>query len=131
MVTLLHAVFKRQTGQITVELVSPLVIGANKAARIAVRLLAKTHAAMSAAVFHHADAVVRGPVSGCHTVTHHQDLTFANMAKFVVARIGNLDFKANIAPVRAIEYFLQLLRIQLRIRVGPKRNAAGAGLIPA
>jgi hypothetical protein len=55
-VALLHAVLERQAGEVAVELVGPLVVRADEAARVALRLLAEAHAAMRAAVLHHADA---------------------------------------------------------------------------
>ncbi len=55
-ITVSHTVFKRQTCQVTIELISPLVIRADKAAGVAVLRLAKTYATVGAAVFNHPDA---------------------------------------------------------------------------
>ena len=51
-------IFEGQSTQIAIELVGPLVIGAYKTALIAMGLLTKPHAAVSAAVFNHANTVI-------------------------------------------------------------------------
>ena len=120
----LHAILERQAGEVTIELVGPLVIGTDKTAGIAVLVLAKAHATVGAAVFNHAYAGVCCAVFGRHAVTHHNHLPLADVAELVVASIGYLDVEANITPVRAVEDFFQLLLVELGVGVGPERDAA-------
>ncbi len=130
-VALFHAVFKRQASQIAVEFVSPLVIGAHKAAGIALRGLAEAHAAVRAAVFDHTDAVVRRTVFGGDAVAHHEHLPLAHMAKLEVAKVGDLNLQPDITPVRTVKNLFQLTLVKLGVGVSPKGHAAGAGLAPA
>ena len=113
-------VLERQARQIAIELVGPLVIGADKAAGIAVRLLAKAHAAVGAAVFHNAYTGICGAVLRGHPVPDHQHLALTHVAEFVVADIGNLSLEADVTPVRAVKDFSQFLLVELRVGVGPR-----------
>src|SRR5690606_8747100 len=118
------AVAERQPGKIAIQLVGPLVIGADKAARIALRFLAEAHAAMGAAVFDHVDAAI--------TVAHHDDRTLADPGLAVIARLRDLDLQRDIAPMAmAVEETVELAAIDRRIGIGPEGDAAGARALPA
>src|SRR5690606_31948197 len=87
-VLLLDAMAERQPGEIAVQLVGPLVIGADEAARIALRLAAEAHAAMGAAVLDHVDAAV--------AVAHHDDGALADPGQLEIAGIRNLDLQRDV-----------------------------------
>src|SRR3546814_3003675 len=72
-VALLHALAEWQPGEVAIQLVGPLVIGADETARLAARLLAEAHAAMGAAVFDHMQAAV--------AVAHYDHRTLAEDRK--------------------------------------------------
>ena len=119
-----YAVFEWQARQVAVELVSPLVIGANETADITVLRLTKPHTTMCATVFNNPDAIIKQSIFGCNAVTHHQHLALADVTQFVIARVGNLNFKTDVTPVRAIKNLVQFLLVDLRVGVNPKGNAA-------
>ncbi len=53
------------------------------------------------------------------------------MAQFEVTGVGYFDFQTHIAPMASVKNLVQLLLVELRVGVGPKRHATGAGLLPA
>src|SRR3546814_20746082 len=61
-IALLHALAEWQAGEVAIQLVGPLVIGADETARLAARLLAEAHAAMGAAVLDHMQEIGRAHV---------------------------------------------------------------------
>ena len=129
-VAFFNAILKGQARQVAVEFVGPLVIRANKTTGIALRCLAKTNATVGAAVFNNAQAVVSAAVFRRDSVAHHDYLALAYVAEFVVASVRNFDLKTNVTPMRAVENLVQFLLVKLGIGVDPKRNPAGAGLVP-
>ena len=57
-IALFHAVFEGQATQVAIELVGPLVVGADKASLVAVRLLHEAHPPVGTPVLHHPDAMI-------------------------------------------------------------------------
>jgi hypothetical protein len=126
-----HAILERQAGEFAIELVRPLVVGAHEAAGVAVGLLAEAHPAVGAAVLDHANAGIDAAILRRDAIADHDHLALADGRELEIADVGDLDFEADVAPVRAVEDFLQLLPVQLRVGVGPERHAAGPGGGPA
>ena len=84
-VAIFHAILEGQPGQVTIELVSPLMIGANKGSSVAMRCLAKTHATMGAAVFKRVDRTIR--------IARDDDGRIAHKRRAVIARLWNVALK--------------------------------------
>ena len=85
------AAAERHAEQVAVEIVGPLVIGADELLRRAAAGGAELHAAMGAAVDQHVDRAVG--------TAHGDDLAVAELAALEVAGVGDLGFEADIEPV--------------------------------
>src|SRR4051794_36168334 len=79
-----HAILERQAREFAIELVSPLVIGTDEAARVALWLLAEAHAAMGAAVLDDAHTRIHTAIFRRDPVAHHDHLPLADPREAVI-----------------------------------------------
>ena len=101
------------------------MVGADKASFVAMRFLNKTYTSVGAPVFHNADSMIGFFLAWVDMVSGHDDLALTNLGFFEVPQLGYFCKKAYIAPMRPIKYFIQLLGMNLRVCVNPKRNLTG------
>src|SRR6476620_4754992 len=106
------------TDQGAVQVVGPLMIGADQMRRVATMDAAEFGAAMSATVLNHRDRAV--------LATRDQHRNRADMAALEVARIGNLDLERHVVPSLAAEDALDLEFVDLLAGIDPVRNPGRA-----
>ncbi|MNU41213.1 hypothetical protein D3C71_299400 [compost metagenome] len=119
---LFDAAAEGHADQVALQVVVPLVVGADEFAAVAGAFAAELHAAVGAHVFHHAHLAV--------VIAQQDDGAFAHGGALEVARIGDLGLKAHIAPMRLIEKALQFALVQRGIGIDAKGNAVGAVALP-
>ncbi len=100
--------------QVSLEVVRPLVVGADELLRIALAGAPELRAAMGAAVLEDGDRVVLRA-----TITHGRG---ADVAALVVARVGDLRFQGDKVPGVAAKDALDLLVIDRLAGVDPVRD---------
>ena len=108
------AALERHADQIAVQVIGPLVIGADKLARGAGQFAAELGSAMGAAVLDHADrAVLRA---------RDDDWRRTNVRADEVAGIGNLGFERDVVPRWAVKNAFDLTLIDGLVRIDPVGN---------
>ena len=123
----LHAVAKSQAYQIAIELISPLVVRADKAACVAGAFTYKLHATVCAAVFYHVNLIgLAGPAA----LAHHHHTALANLGAFVVACFGDFALQAHVAPVVFVEQLFHFACVQPGVGIYPAGRTAGGGITP-
>ena len=119
---LAHAAPKGHALQLALQVVAPLVVGADQLFAIAVALAHELHAAVGTNVFKHLHLALG--------IAHHDDRTLAHRGAFEVAHLGHLDLQAHIRPMLLVKKSLHLQLVQGGLGVGGKGNAAGVAHFP-
>ena len=108
--------------QIAFEVVTPLVIGADKLFFMAMAFATKLHAPMGANVFDHVNLPL--------VVTRHDDRALTHHRAFEITCKGDFSLETHIAPMVLIKETLQLLFVAVFIGVDGKRDTASAACFP-
>jgi hypothetical protein len=124
-------VLEGQAPQIAIELVSPLMVGANKASFIAIRRLEEPHSSVSAAVLDHPNAVIDVFLRGMNMVANHDDFTLSDLGFFEISQFWDFSQEAHIAPMCTIKYFAEFFGMNTGVGVDPKGNATGLSALPS
>ncbi|MNL15343.1 hypothetical protein D3C87_1363240 [compost metagenome] len=111
---LVDAALERNALQVSLEVVRPLVVGADELLRIALAGATELSAAMGAAVLEDGDRVVLR--------ANDHDGRGADVTALVVARVGNLRFQGDKVPGVPPKDALDLLVIDRLAGVDPVRN---------
>ena len=61
-------------------------------------------------------------------VFDHDYFALAHLGFFKVSQIGNFSQQSHVTPVGGVKNSTQLLGVQLRVGIGPKRDTRGMGL---
>ena len=120
--TLAHAAPKGHALQLALQVVTPLVIGANKFFAVAVAFAHELHAAVGADVLKHLHFTLG--------IAHHDDRALAHGRAFEVTHLGYLDFQAHITPMLLVKKSIHLHLVQGGLGVCGKRDATGVALFP-
>src|SRR5256885_58244 len=115
---LLHAAPERDTDQIALQVIGPLMVGAHELGGAAEMLLTELHAAVGATILDDVDRAF--------LVAHHDDWLFAYEGPLEIARARQLRFERHVVPARTAENALLLPRIDLRVGVDPVGDAGNA-----
>jgi hypothetical protein len=119
---LLHAAAEGQSDEVAIELVVPLVVGADELLDRARALAAEGHAAVGAAVLDH--------VQFAALVAHQDHAALADHRALEVAGVRHLALQPHVAPVALVEEALELAPVHGLVGVGPAGHAAGRGIAP-
>src|SRR4051794_2547505 len=103
------------TDQGAIQVVGPLMIGADQMRRVATMDAAELGAAMGATVLDHRDRAV--------LATRDQHRNRADMAALEVARIGNLDLERHVIPSLAAKDALDLKFVDVLAGIDPVGNS--------
>src|SRR6185437_13323410 len=117
----IDAFHEGDAGEIAIQTIGPLVIGALEDAGGAIILTADFEAAVGALVLEDVDLAF--------LAAHHNDGGFARMRALEIARIGDFGFKADIIP-RAGEDVFHLARVNFGVGIDPIGHAVRAVEVP-
>ena len=120
---LTNAPAQRHPDQVALQIVGPLVIGADELGRVAEIAFAELHPAMGAAVHEGVDLAFR--------VARDHDRTVAEPGALVIAGIGNLRRQRHVVPRLAAEDALHLPLIDCRVGIKPIGDMMNPGLGPS
>ena len=119
---LAHTAPKGHPLQLALQVVTPLVVGADKFFAIAMALAHELHAAVGADVLKHLHVALG--------IANHDDRSLAHGRAFEVTHFGHLDFQADITPMLLVKKPLHFHLVQGGLGVSGKWDAAGISHFP-